>query len=67
MSMPAIPISLVISTEPISLVAPIILTSLAIPIIPISLVISSERSESRDLTLASINSQDPSTRCARSE
>ncbi|MFT8572520.1 MAG: hypothetical protein ABF770_02125 [Bifidobacterium aquikefiri] len=41
-------------------------TSLVTSTIPTSLVISSERSESRDLTLASINSQDPSTRSARS-
>ncbi|MFT8572122.1 MAG: hypothetical protein ABF770_00030 [Bifidobacterium aquikefiri] len=61
--MPAIPTSLV---TPTSLV---ISTESASPVIPTesaSLVISNERSESRDLTLASINSQDPSTRSARS-
>ena len=41
-------------------------TFLVTPPVPASLVISSERSESRDLTLASINSEDPSTRYARS-
>ncbi|WP_158215642.1 hypothetical protein [Bifidobacterium aquikefiri] len=55
--MPAIPTIPTIPTIPASLVTPTESTSL---------VISSERSESRDLTLASIDSQDPSTRCARS-
>ncbi|MFT8538151.1 hypothetical protein BAQU_0199 [Bifidobacterium aquikefiri] len=66
MSMPAIPTSLVIPIIPSESTALVTLTCLVTPSESASLVISSERSESRDLILASINSQDPSTRCARS-
>ncbi|WP_158215675.1 hypothetical protein [Bifidobacterium aquikefiri] len=65
--MPATPTSLVISSESTFLVTLSESASLVISTESAFLVISSERSESRDLTLASINSQDPSTRCARSE